>query len=295
MKSALRAGFGIDALDIVEVEGGADPLSKAYRVGQHFVKLVRRPSPTVAVAAALREAGVTEVVAPARARHGSLSWPCADGRLLVFDWLDAANGFDRPLTLAAWEAVGRALRQVHEFSGSFDLPQESFVVQGVERVAAVLAAPPVDAVGGRLRDVLTEHKTAWSRRVGQLSHLSAECLVRDWELVPCHADLHIGNILIDGSGGVHLTDWDTARLAPRECDFLFFCNGGIGDWHGEAEEQAFWSGYGPCPVDATALAYYQVARVVEDVVAYVDDAAGVTSAETKARESAIQWIARLLG
>lgn len=104
-------------------------------------------------------------------------------------------------------------------------------------------------------------------------HFAQKCRDREWPLVPCHADLHVGNVLTKGDAD-WIVDWDAPRLAPRECDLIFFLDGGILGGHGAAEEEAFREGYGPVSPDPAAMAYYFYARSLEDLVSFSDDVMG---------------------
>ncbi len=70
--------------------------------------------------------------------------------------------------------------------------------------------------------------------------------------IPCHADIHTANLLVDPQGGLHIVDWDQPILAPQERDLMFVVGG-----H-SPEEAAFFQGYGEVAIDPLALAYYRL-------------------------------------
>lgn len=77
----------------------------------------------------------------------------------------------------------------------------------------------------------------------------------------CHGDWHQGNALLGADGSLHVVNWDTLVLAPRERDLSL-----IGaTWGGAREAALFYSGYGPMEPDGAALAYYRYHRIVEDI------------------------------
>jgi spectinomycin phosphotransferase len=84
-------------------------------------------------------------------------------------------------------------------------------------------------------------------------------------LVPCHTDIHAGNVLIGSDGAIHIVDWDAPRLAPRERDLMFVGGGVAGTWNQPEEVDLFYRGYGAMEVDPAALAYYRYERIVEDI------------------------------
>jgi spectinomycin phosphotransferase len=100
--------------------------------------------------------------------------------------------------------------------------------------------------------------------------LGGQLSSQEWKFVPCHADLHVGNILTS-EHDTWLIDWDTGRLAPRECDLLFFLGNGILGKHGAAEEAAFLSGYGEVIVSTELIRYYRLARVLEDLISFAQE------------------------
>ena len=81
-------------------------------------------------------------------------------------------------------------------------------------------------------------------------------------------------MLVDARGRLHLLDWDTLLLAPRERDLMFIGAGVAGHWR-EAQEAAwFYEGYGPQQPAAQALAFNRCERIVADVVDYCEQVMG---------------------
>jgi spectinomycin phosphotransferase len=70
---------------------------------------------------------------------------------------------------------------------------------------------------------------------------------------------------VSSEGDLHLVDWDTVILAPKERDLMFVGGGVAGVWNDPHEAHLFYSGYGPCTVDPLALAYYRCERIVQDI------------------------------
>lgn len=101
--------------------------------------------------------------------------------------------------------------------------------------------------------------------------LGEACRAQSWKSVLCHADAHVGNVLLEPDGRLHLIDWDAPRIAPRERDLMFVTKGGIASEHGPAEEAAFIDGYGPASPDPLALAYYRYAWATDDLASYSDE------------------------
>lgn len=91
------------------------------------------------------------------------------------------------------------------------------------------------------------------------------------EYVPCHADIHGWNLLIDNHKALFLVDWDTLTFAPKERDLMFIC-AGIWDSGRTPTEEAsqFYRGYGETDVNIVAVAYYRYVRIIEDISLYCE-------------------------
>jgi spectinomycin phosphotransferase len=83
------------------------------------------------------------------------------------------------------------------------------------------------------------------------------------QLVLCHADLHLANLLVDDGGGLAVVDWDGLELAPPERDLSFFVTGTTG-----RERARFFEGYGPTDLDQAALAYFGWEWVAQELADY---------------------------
>jgi spectinomycin phosphotransferase len=104
--------------------------------------------------------------------------------------------------------------------------------------------------------------------VASMDRLAAELRERRIPQVICHADLHPSNVLRAAAGGVSVIDWDDVMIAPKERDFIF--TGDPPD--GARAGSPFFRGYGACKADWTALAYFRYERVVQDLIAYAEEA-----------------------
>ncbi len=120
--------------------------------------------------------------------------------------------------------------------------------------------------GRGLAELLRSRKQELEHMIGRATALAGGLRRRDEEpFVICHADLHKWNILSGPEGEVYAVDWDSLKLAPKECD-LMFIGGNIGG--AAVEEASFYTGYGETRVDPAALAYYRYERIVADVAAF---------------------------
>jgi spectinomycin phosphotransferase len=97
--------------------------------------------------------------------------------------------------------------------------------------------------------------------------LAAAIQAKTAEFVPCHADIHAANLLVDENGGLHILDWDDLILAPKERDLMYIGAGICGVWDNAAESALFYQGYGFDP-DLTLIAYYRCDRIIEDIALF---------------------------
>lgn len=280
---AIAFAYSIDLRHLEAVEGGLDTSASAYKGvssdgDRYFVKVRQDLESSALLSSYLRDVGSPTVLAPIQTRTGEVGHRALDHLILVYPFRAGNNGFEVPLRAAQWREIGTSLRDIHAVklpaSLAEQVPKETFRVQGVEdfeatmkRLLQVAQTPVEDLLAGAIR----EHQEAIERVLLRTAELGLECAERDWELVPCHADLHAGNVLAEPDGSINLVDWDTARLAPRECDLVFFCGNGIAG-HGPDVEAAFFEGYGDYAPELLLLTYYRYARALEDIVSFSREA-----------------------
>jgi spectinomycin phosphotransferase len=196
----------------------------------------------------------------------------------LYPFVEGENGFRRPLNEDQWTAFGAVVRAVHDVrlppSVSETMRHETYSAASCSKVRRYLTAAPSqgpdDDVARALKRLLSSKRQEIASLVEHAEQLAASLRHRTLSSVPCHGDLHAGNILVDGAGSLAIVDWDDAVLAPKERDLMFVGGGVGGVWNRPGESAAFYRGYGPASVDAEALAYYRCERVVEDVAVYCD-------------------------
>lgn len=278
LMSCLRKEFGLDAAAVTFLPIGADVDTAVYRADcggeAFFVKLRRGDDAGMAVEIArlLHERGIDAVVPPIRTRDGALSTKLEDFTVSVSPFIAGPDGFSRELSDDNWIALGKALKRIHtaELPASISehLSREDFsghwrdLVRTFQEQAE--AGPYPDAAAEQLVAIMRERREAISTLVEHAERLGKMLQRLQPALVPCHADIHGGNVLIDAGSRLHIFDWDTFMLAPKERD-LMFIGGGIGSgWRGNQTEALFYQGYGPTGIDLAAIAYYRCERIVQD-------------------------------
>lgn len=275
----LRDEFDLRVEHLTFLPLGADLGSAAYRADSaldraYFVKLRRGvfDANTVRVPAFLAAQGIAEIFPPLAARSGE-QWAVLEPfRIMVYPYVEGQNGFAVKLSEIQWTAFGTALKKIHAsvLPKELCLPRESFsnhwrdaLCKYVRQVSASVVR---DALALELPRFILSKRSEILSLVARAQELAAAPGAEPHEFVLCHADIHAGNLLLQAGGALHLVDWDTVMLAPRERDLMFI--GGAQGFVGytpEQETELFYRGYGPVRVNQAALAYYRYERIVEDL------------------------------
>ena len=280
----LRDAYAIDAADLAFLPIGADVDSAVYRAtaqdgSAYFVKLRRSPFDDLPVRVPwfLRQRGVKQVIPPMPTRTGDL-WTRFDKyTLAVFPFVDGVDGYEAALLDPQWIDLGRALRAIHALDLPADLARrirrETYPGAWRERVQEFLALAEAqtftDPLSAELAALLRRERPVIEALVRRADALAAILAGRAQPFVLCHADIHAGNVLIDTGGTLHIVDWDTVMLAPKERDLMFPGGGLFGGWRPPHEETAlFYAGYSEAALDRDALAYYRCERVVQDIAEF---------------------------
>jgi spectinomycin phosphotransferase len=255
----------------------------AYRIdtddGAYFLKLSAHGAGVgPLVARCLADAGISNVLAPMRTRDDQLAVRLDDRWATMYALFDGQNAFVSPLTREQWTQLGVALRAIHDralpASISDTMRRESFPDTWRKRTREILAtalnATWADDVSRLLVALLASKQRDITSLIEHAEHLAASMLAKASPFVPCHGDLHAGNVLVDAAGAIAIVDWDDPVMAPKERDLMFVGAGIGGAWNRPEESAAFYRGYGSAAVDAEAIAYYRCDRIVEDVAVFCD-------------------------
>ena len=241
LRGWVRQDFGLDLATLDEVHHGADEAAQLWHVvtadeQRYAVKLTGGGSPAaLRVTAELAERGVAGVPAPLSSTVGTLWTERAGRRLSVTPWVSDRRALDGGMTAVHWGSLGALLAGVHA-SPVTDalthlLPREPHDPSGlladvrtVDRgLRAARAAP--DATGAGADELTVAVADEWcaaasvvAALLDPVDDLGRVLRGRERADVLCHADPHLGNLLLGDHGEVWLVDWDDAVLAPREVD-----------------------------------------------------------------------------
>lgn len=294
----LPRGFDVDAAAFhAALRTGDDVFVKVRRDGWNPAALT--------VPRALRDLGITAVVAPVRTTSGALMANVAGFGLAVYPFIEGASGWGRALTAAQWREFGRTVRAIHAAALPGDvlrmLPRETFNSSWRDRARARAAGawrPTADEIEREFAEAWRSHRDEIERLLDAAETCADDLRARDLPHVPCHTDLHGDNLLIGADGSLHIVDWDDVMLAPKERDLMFIGGAIGGAWREPAEVEAFYAGYGAPqmqPVDLAALAYYRCERAIVDFVEFSEQIASPTPANAGDRAAALRFFTGSFG
>jgi len=280
----LRAGWGLLSRSITFLPVGHDASAWAYDVREepgrrYFVKVRTRPASAAAAVVPwlLRDRGLEQAVAPLPTLDGQPWWPAHGLQMGVYPYVDGTQAWQPGLTDAQWVAYGEFLGGLHRVDVPLDVarlvPAETFVCEAVAEAATLAERVRAAGFTDRWQRELAEHWQDRRDEIAELaertSRLGALARSRGLPSVLCHTDIHLGNILVDDSGGLFVVDWDAPLLAPAEKDLVLVLSGLSGE-HAATDAQIalFWRGYGARPVDPVALEFYRCVRRLEDITSF---------------------------
>ncbi|WP_295978822.1 phosphotransferase [uncultured Variovorax sp.] len=285
----LADAYGLHDIRAKFLPPGADEHSAAFRIdasdgAAYFLKLRRNSFDrnAIAVPAFLhREKGVEAVMAPVATTSGQLSVQGEGFDAALYPFFNGSAGFERAMTDGQWIKLGAAVGAIHRAelpaSLSAALPRERYDHhwrEGVRRYQRrFINAVKGDEIAMRFLAFWEEHAEEIDNIVYRSEQLASILLERTPQLVPCHADLHAGNVLVGDGNRLAIVGWNALMLAPKERDLMFIGGGGVGHaWNQPHEEALFLEGYGAKKedVDAVALAYYRHERIVKSLLGFCD-------------------------
>ena len=284
--NCLLREFGLSVSSASFLPLGADVNTAVYRAdcldgSAWFVKLRSGTfdAVTVQVPHLLRvDLGIAQVIPPQPRLTGDLWARLDEYAVVLYPYVEGENGFERQMSNQNWIDLGQTLSALHSASLPEDvlqlLPRETFASHWRERVVRFQTLVEDETFSNSEAEqaaaLLRDNRDEITDLVARTTRLAEAVAGRILEFVPCHADIHAGNVLIDGDGRLHVVDWDTLCLAPKERDLMFIGAGIGGVWTREEELALFQQGYGPAIVDADAIAYYRFERILVDIVEYCD-------------------------
>lgn len=183
--------------------------------------------------------------------------------------------------------MGAVLGRLHAATEQVptDLPRrEDFVVPS--RAALVEALHDLDRTWDSgpfsepVRKLLQVSAHELERRLQEYDELAAGVRERSDSWVVTHGEPHRANVIRDPHGGVHLVDWDTTLIAPRERDLQMVLDQDLTGWH-EYRELA-----GVSSLNHDALQLYRWWWDLADIAVFV---AGFRRPHERTEDTVASW------
>lgn len=275
----LHANYGINVAKLTLLPIGADMNASVYKAEandkSYFIKLKRGHHHDVSttIIALLHETGIREIIPPIKNKYGQPIQHVDDFTLIVFPFVEGQDGFNRDLSDDQWVTLGKVMRQIHEIDVPCSMQRmirhEDFSPkwrEGVRLLYGRIESPLIaDEISSKFIAFMKNHAAIIHQLVERAEQLGKQIQKQLPKFVLCHADIHGGNVLVDGNDIFYMVDWDDPIMAPKERDLMFIGGGVANVWNKPHEEKFFYKGYGKAEINMAILAYYRHERIVEDI------------------------------
>ena len=285
--ACVRTAYGLPVAQINFLPLGADQNTAVYRIvaddkTPYFLKLRGGifDETSVTLPKLLADQDITQLIAPLPTQTEELWANLERFKVILYPFIVGRNGYERSLSERHWRDLGAALKRIHAATIPAALisriRQETYASDGRETVKSWLDRVERDVfddpAASKCAAFLRSKRGEILDLVGRAERLAEMLQTQPPDFVVCHSDLHAGNVLIDDANDdLYIVDWDDPILAPKERDLMYAGGGLMGNGRSpQEEEMLFYEGYGPTPINPTALAYYRYERIVQDIAAFSD-------------------------
>jgi spectinomycin phosphotransferase len=284
--ACLQVDYGLMIRQIEFLPLGVDRNSAVYRAvddGQttYFVKLRHGifNETSVTLPRYLSDQGLRQIIAPLKTRTGKLWANLADFKIILYPYVEGQNGYQVDLSNQHWVELGQAVKHIQSSvlpdTMAASIKRETYSPQTREALRMILNRIDhtiyTDTVSIKLAAFLKSKRGEILELIAHAGRCAHALHTKPPINVLCHSDLHAGNILIDGNGGLFIVDWDDPIFAPKERDLMFVGGGQGFRGHTSREEEAlFYQGYGRASINEVALAYYRYERIIQDIAAFYE-------------------------
>jgi len=110
----------------------------------------------------------------------------------------------------------------------FTLPFEQTLLEGLAALEKI--GKPNKPGRLALRDLLLPNQELIRNLLGSLRRLAEQAAGLQPDLVLCHTDANLANLILEEGGELFLVDWEGAMLAPAEHDLFIFTGDGFPDF-----------------------------------------------------------------
>jgi spectinomycin phosphotransferase len=280
--SRLQEEYNLTATSLTFLPIGADVGSVAYRVVSdngtaYFLKLRKTfMEISVTVPLFLKSQGIQEIIAPFETKSKQGWADFGEYKMILYPFIDGKDGFEMVLSDRHKRTLGAALKKIHSAHPPLELkrhiPQETFSPTYRESMRSFQEQVEHqrfnEPIAAKLAKFIRSERETISHLIHRAEELALKLRSQHLEFVPCHTDIHGGNMFFSDKGEFYIVDWDNPLLAPKERDLMFIGGGVDWIWQSPHDEAEFYAGYGKTEIDLTILAYYRYERIIQDLVAY---------------------------
>lgn len=280
----IKDQYGLEVVSIEHLPIGADKNTAVYKTvikdGKILYAKLRLGDfnkTSVLIPKFLCDCNIKQVIEPIISVNNN-PWATNNSLSLVLcPYIEGRDGFEHAISDLQWVELGTILKKLHTIKVPdelrIDIPQEKYSDGSRISAKKFLNSIEQDAfeepIAMRLSTFMKSHKSKIENIINRAEELAQILKGQNLEYVLCHGDIHAGNVFIDKENNLHVVDWDTLVVAPKERD-LMFIGGGIGEWNKEYQSKLFYQGYGQTSINQQALSYYRYERIVEDIVDYCE-------------------------
>lgn len=297
--SDLQQHFSIPVVGIEFLPLGWDAWS--YRVDAenkaYFLKVRKGlPNPAgILLPRYLSDQGIKQVMAAFPSAKDELWEKVGDFYFILYPFIVSRQVMGVGMSDTHWVEFGSILKQLHTAKLPpkilNEMKREIFVPPRLEWIKEIHAQVKMHKYDDPFQKEVAEF---WLENYSTISLIleRTEILVKQMQeakvkFVPCHGDVHTGNLLITEDDKIFLVDWEDTRLAPKERDLIFL----PGDL-GTREEELFFQGYGAPEIDPLAQAYYRHHWCIEDM-GFAEHIFTTEDVGEKTKRDAIFWFKHL--
>jgi len=282
---AVQDTYSIHVASIRFLPVGLDPRSSVFRVrfksgADALLKIKEGGFAPAALRLPhwLHAGGREEFVAPLSGKGGSLKFNVGTSvEAALYPWVEGPRALNGGRDRSQSYRLGELLHHLH----SVEVPDhlgslmrvETFEPPEAEQLGALAEQIEVETFPDTIRRQFTQF---WHDKKARISKVTERCADlgkfasnRMGAIVPCHADIHLANVLIEPSGDLRIIDWDECKLAPKERDLMFLLSKEVTQLPRPVfDVAAFQEGYGGTAVDPWLMSWYRYAWVVQELAEF---------------------------
>src|SRR5262249_10361306 len=151
--------------------------------------------------------GIPQIIPPLPSANGALITTLDAYNLILYPYIEGENAFIAPLTDQHWIEFGAAIKKLHTIALPpalrAQLPRQTYSPQFRDTVKPSLASldtlPLPDAVAVDATSFLRANQTEILELITRAESYVPHLLPLSAQFVPCHTDLHRGNLYLSAA------------------------------------------------------------------------------------------------